>query len=346
MRRLLMLLALIFILAAPVSAMEFTAPSAPDSVQELMPMETESFAEGLWSIVKSAIGNFAPNVAAAAGNCMALAAVVLLASVFNTMSGISKKVIRLTCTLALAVILIGQANGMVNLCASAVQEMSDYGKLLLPVMTGALAAQGGATGATALYAGTVVFDTLLSSVIGKLLVPMVYLFLALAVANSAAGEDLLKKLRDLLKWLMTWSLKIILYVFTGYMSITGVITGTADAAAVKAAKLTISGVVPVVGGILSDASEAVIVSAGVMKNAVGVYGLLAVAAIWITPFLQIGLQFLMLKLTAMLCSVFGIKEASDLIEDFSGAMGLLLGMMGTVCFLLLISTVCFMKGMG
>ena len=137
-----------------------------------------------------------------------------------------------------------------------------------------------------------------------------------------------------------------LYIFTGYLSITGVITGTADAAAVKAAKLTISGAVPVVGGILSDASEAVIVGAGVMKNAVGVYGLLAVLALFITPFLQIGVQYLLLKLTAVLCGVFGVKEASALVEDFSSAMGLLLGMTGTISFLMLISTICFMKGMG
>lgn len=346
MKRILMLLILAMALTMPVSAMEFTAPSAPDEVQDLMPVQTESFAEGLWTVIKSAIANFAPDLAAAAGSCLALVAVVLLASVLNAMPGNSKTVTRLVCTLALSVILLGQANAMINLCAQTVRDISEYGKLLLPVMTAALAAQGGTTGATALYAGTAVFDTVLSSIIAKLLVPMVYVFLALATANSATGEDLLKKLRDFVKWLMTWSLKTILYVFTGYMSITGVITGTADAAAVKAAKLTISGVVPVVGGILSDASEAVVVSAGVMKNAVGIYGLLAVAAIWITPFLQIGAQFLLLKLTAVLCGVFGVKEASDLIEDFSGAMGLLLGMTGTVSFLMLISTICFMKGMG
>ena len=346
MKRLLMLLILVMVLSVPVSAMEFTAPSAPSDVQELMPAEKESFAQGLWTVIKSAIEKFVPDLAAAAGSCLGLTAVVLLASLLNAMPGSSKKVIRFVTTLALSTILLGQANAMINLCAKTVREISDYGKLLLPVMTAALAAQGGATGATALYAGTALFDAVLSSIISNLLVPMVYVFLALAAANSATGEDLLKKLRDFIKWLMTWSLKTILYIFTGYMSITGVITGTADAAAVKAAKLTISSVVPVVGGILSDASEAVIVSAGVMKNAVGIYGLLAVAAIWISPFLQIGAQFLILKLTAVLCGVFGVKEASDLIEDFSSAMGLLLGMTGTVSFLMLISTICFMKGMG
>lgn len=346
MRYVLMMLALIAMLSVPVSAMDFTAPSAPSDAQELMPAETESFGQGLWEILKSAVVNLTPELATAAGTCLALIAVVMLASILNGMPGSSKSVISFVSTLALGTILLGQANSMINLCANTIRELSDYGKLLLPVMTAALAAQGGATGAAALYAGTAVFDTLLASLISNLLVPMSYLFLALAVANSATGEELLKKIRDFIKWLMTWGLKIILYVFTGYMSITGVITGTADAAAVKAAKLTISGVVPVVGSILSDASEAVVLGAGVMKNAVGIYGLLAICAMCITPFLQIGVQFLLLKLTAAVCGVFGVKQASGLIDDFSSGMGLLLGMTGTVTFLLLISTICFMKGMG
>lgn len=346
MRKLVILLLLVSLVALPVSAMDFTAPPAPDDAQELMPAETESFAQGLWSIVKSAITNLAPDLAAAAGSCLALIAVVILASLLNAMPGSSKRVIHFVCTLAISAILLGQVNTMVNLCARTVTQISDYSKLLLPVMTAALAAQGGATGATALYAGTAAFDAILSALIAKLLVPMAYIFLALGVAVSATGEELLKKLRDFVKWLMSWSLKTILYIFTGYLGITGVITGTVDATAVKATKLTISGVVPVVGGILSDASEAVILGAGVMKNAAGVYGLLAILAIWITPFLQIGAQFLLLKLTAALSSVFGVKEATGLIEDFSAAMGLLLAMTGAVSFLMLISMVCFMKGMG
>lgn len=346
MKRLLMLMIFLLALTMPVSAMDITPPSVPPDVEELMPAQTENFGQGLWTVIKEGVEKFAPELTAAAGSCMALTAVVLLASVLNATPGNSKKVVRYVTTLALTTIMLGQANTLINLCAETVRQISDYGKLLLPVMTAALAAQGGASEATALYAGTALFNTVLSSIISKLLIPLVFIYLSLAAANSATGEDLLKKLRDFIKWLMTWSLKTILYIFTGYLSITGVIAGTADAAAIKAAKLTISGVVPVVGGILSDASEAVIVGAGVMKNAVGVYGLLAVAAILITPFLRIGAQYLMLKLTAGMCSVFGVKEASGLIEDFSGAMGVLLGMTGTVSFLMLISTICFMRGMG
>lgn len=346
MRKLIILLLFGFLCTVPVSAMDFIAPTAPEAAEDLMPAETESFAEGLWSILKTAISKIAPDVTAAAGCCMTVIAVVIIASLLNAMPGSSKKVIHFVSTLALSAILLGQANTMVNLCGRTVREISDYTKLLLPVMTTALAAQGGVSGATALYAGTAAFNAVLSTLIAKVLVPMVYVFLALCVAHGAIGEQLLKKLRDFVKWLVSWSLKTILYIFTGYLGITGVITGTVDATALKAAKLTISGVVPVVGGILSDASEAVLLSAGAMKNAAGIYGLLAVLAIWIMPFLQMGVQFLLLKLTAALSSVFGVSTATGLVEDFSVAMGLLLAMTGAVSFLMLISTVCFMKGMG
>lgn len=49
---------------------------------------------------------------------------------------------------------------------------------------------------------------------------------------------------------------------------------------------------------------------------------------------------------AAICGIFGAKPATDLIEDFSTAMGLLLAMTGASCLLLLISSVCFMKGVG
>lgn len=346
MRKLLIVVIFLSMLVAPVSAMDITAPEVPESGAQWMPESSESFAEGLWEVVKSALPVIQPAIAEAAKICLCVLSVVLLVSLIESMPGNTKTVTALAGTIAIGVLLLQSSNSLVQLGADTVRELSEYGKLLLPVMTSAMAAQGGSASSAALYAGTALFDSVLCSVISGLIVPMIYLFLCLAVANSAIGEDILKKMRDFLKWLMTWSLKIVLYIFTGYMGITGVVSGSADAAAVKAAKLTISGVVPVVGNILSDASEAVLVGAGVMKNAAGVYGLLALLAVCIGPFLRIGVQYLLLKMTAAVCAVFGSKQCTSLINDFSTAMGLLLAMTGAVCLLQLISTVCFMKGVG
>ena len=344
MKRILILLCLLLALAVPASALDYTAPEAPDDALELIPEESVSFAQDLWTVVLGALEKLQPAIPEAMGVCLALVAAVMLLSVLKTVPGKWTHTADLAGVLGAAVILLQTTGSMVSLASETVTELSQYGKLLLPVMAAALASQGGITSSTALYAGTAVFDAVLSSAIAGALVPLIYIFLILAVAASATGEKMLGKLRDFAKNAVTWFLKTALYIFTGYMSITGVVSGATDAATLKATKLTVSGMIPVVGSILSDASEAVIVSAGVVKNAVGIYGMVALIAIWIWPFLQIGIQYLLLKLTAAACSVFNVKPVQDLIGAFSAAMGLLLGMTGAVCILLLISMVCFMKG--
>lgn len=344
MRKVIYAIMLVIILTTPVFAMEFTAPEAPENAQRYMPEKTQSFADDLLYVIKAAVKEIRPDLAAAASVCVSLVAITVLASLLQSFPGASSRIVNLITVMAASVVLIRPSNALVNLGVDTVRQLSEYGKLLLPVMTAALSAQGGITSSAALYAGTALFNTILTTAVSKLIVPMLYIHICLCIACCAAGEDYLKDLKKFVKWLITWLLKITLYLFTGYMGITGVVSGSADAAAVKAAKLTISGVVPVVGSILSDASETILVSAGVMKSAAGVYGLIAMIALCIGPFLQIGVQYLLLKITGSVCGIFGVKSATDLIHDFCGTMGLILAMTGTVCLILLISTVCFMKG--
>lgn len=346
MRKVTILIVIMLLFTTTVSATEPTAPTVPEDVQEYMPADTESFGDGLWYVVKTAIRKVSPDLTDAFKLCIGIIGAAMLCAMLRDFPGSQKKLLDIIAVMSVSAMLFYSSTSMINLGVSIVSKLNDYGKLLLPVMTTALATQGGITSSTALYVGTVFFCTLLTSLVINILVPMLYIYLALSVANSALEQEILGKLRDFTKWLMVWCLKIILYVFTGYITITGVVSGTTDASVMKATKLTISGVVPVVGGILSDASESVLVSAGVMKNAAGVYGLIAVFAIWIGPFLRIGVHYILLKITSAISNVFGVKQLNLIINDFSFAMGFVVAMTGAICLMLLISLVCFMKGVG
>ena len=326
--------------------LEITAPEVPRSGASLMPENTSSFGDALWDLMGNAVSLLQPELVEAARVCLSILAVVLLICIIKLFPKAGERTPDFVAAIGISALLLQKSNSLVNMSVQTIQEISQYGKLLLPVMTSTLAAQGGVTTSTALYVGTALFDTFLCSMLTRLMIPAVFIYLALSIANAALGEDLLKKMGDFVKWLSVWILKIILYVFTGYMSITGVISGTTDAQALKAAKLTISGMEPVVGGILSDASEAVLVGAGVVRNAAGIYGILAVLSIFAGPFLKIGCHYLLIKLTGAVCDVFGVKSCTGLISGFSTAMGLMLAMTGSVCLLQMISTVCFLRGVG
>lgn len=341
-----MVLMLLVGLAFPVSAAENTVPPVTGEAATLMPESMPGFGEGLLYIAKTAIRKLRPEFAASCQLCMGVIGIAMLISVLNNLSERNEETVSLAGVLAMGVLLWGTADNMIHVAAETVQEISSYGKLLLPAMTAVVAAQGGGISSAAIYTGTAFFDAILGTTVSSILVPMVYLFLALVIGHCAIGEDVLKQLRDFLKWLVSWSMKSVLYIFTGYMSITSVISGGTDKAALKAAKLAISGTVPVVGGIMSDASETILLGAGVVKNAAGIYGILAIVAILVLPFLRVGLLYVMMKGTAAICSIFSPGRMTDVVQGFSEAMGFLLGMTGTVSLLFLISIVCFIKGAG
>jgi hypothetical protein len=129
----------------------------------------------------------------------------------------------------------------------------------------------------------------------------------------------------------------LLTIYVGYLTISGVIAGSVDAVTLKSTKLAISGIVPVVGSVIADAAETIAASASIIKNTIGIAGMLGVLAICVVPFLRLGAQYLIYKLTGTICSVFSDKRLSDLVVGIAGAFGIILGMAGACALLLMIS---------
>ena len=344
MKKIFIVFIILPILLVSVNAQGIEIPQAPSSSQPYMPHETQSLGDGLLYILSKACSELLPSISEAVQTGAVLIAAVLVVSFMGSYAGTTKRVAELVGIVFVASVLLQSANALIHLGANTIAELDSYGKLLIPVLTTALASQGGVTKSAALYAGTTLFSSVLTTILSKLFIPMMYIFVALCIANRAVGEDILSSIKRFIKWLMSWLLKLVLYIFTGYITLTGVVSGSADAIALKATKITVSGMVPVVGSIISDASEAILVSAGVMKNTAGIYGIFAFLAICIGPFLKIAVQYILLKATAAICGIFGVKNTCGLIEDFSQTMGLLLAATGSICLMLLITTVVFMKG--
>lgn len=334
----------VVLLAFPVNAAELEAPEVPDEIVPMMPDNTESFGQGILYVLKRSFEIIAPAVSESAKVCLGICAVSLLLGIAgNYIKGVSVST-DLVGAVATGVILFGPSNTLINQSIHTIYEIQQYGKMLLPAMSAALTAQGAPASAAAIHTGTMIFTSVLISLITGVIIPMIYAYLCVCIVSAALDQEILGKLKKSLKGIITWTLKTVLYIFTGYMTITGVVSGATDAMALKATRITISGAVPVVGRIISDASESVLVGAGLIKNSIGVYGMIAVFAIGITPFLCAGVYYLLLKFTGFVCSIWGTKKHTNLITDLSSAMGFLLAITATVCIMFFVGIVCFMKG--
>lgn len=240
-------------------------------------------------------------------------------------------------SLAVTALAVTDVNSLIGIGKKAIEDMDFFSKVLLPVVTAAAAAGGSPGGATARQLATVLFSNVLVGLIDGLLLPMTYVYIVACTAYAALGNEGLKRIGAAVKWVVTASLTTLVLIFVAYLTVSGAVAGSTDAAAVKAAKMAVSGAVPVVGGILSDAAETILAGAGIIKNTVGVFGMLVVLAMCVTPFLQLGIHYLVYKGVSAVTATVSQGRVAALIDSIGGAFGLVLGMTGSCALLLLVA---------
>lgn len=315
--------------AAPPAMTEYIDEPALDG-------DLDSGLDRLLEAVKDKLGAVLGQTVKSAGRLVGIALLTGLAGTLT--EGQTARYVRLGGILAATVSVVGDMSGFARLGAETLHELSAFSKTLLPCMAAATTAAGGAAAAAARYGGTALFLDLIISLADKLLLPLIYAYLAAIAAEAALGEDGFPTgLSDLLKWLCTSLLTVLVLGFTIYLAVTGAVAGTADATATRVAKTAISTALPVVGGILSDAAGSLVAGAGILKSGVGVFGLLAVCWLCLMPVLRMGVQYLLLKLSAGLCTMAGDSGLGKLVSHMGTACGMLLGMVGAGAAMLFIS---------
>lgn len=233
----------------------------------------------------------------------------------------------------------GDLNAMIGLGQKTVTEIAQLSNLLLPVLAAAEAAAGGISAASVRQVAAVFFSSVLLTVIERLLLPAVYLYIGTAAAGAVLEGGAMERIGELLKKLITWALGALLTLFTAYLTVSGAVAGAADAHAVRLAKSAVSAAVPVVGGILSEAAESVLAGAGVLRGMLGTFGALAVLACCLMPFLRLGCQYLLYQCAALVAASAGPAKLTKLLSLLGDAFGLVLAMTAASALLLLISLV-------
>lgn len=317
-------------------------PEAGELLEGIDPTDVQGFGSGVGRILER-MGAQAGEILRqrVRGAASVLLVVVLCGAVDGfcqgTGSGRAAVFLPMAGALSVTMAAAGSLDSLIGLGAETIGELNIFSKALLPTLAAATAAAGAVTAAAFQQVTTVFLADLLMELIDGLLMPLVYLYIGTLTAACCLPENRLGAIAEGLKKVITWILTTALLLFTVYLSVTRVIAGTADGAAVKMTKAAISGAVPVVGGIISEAAETVLAGAGLLKNTVGVFGMLAILAVCAYPFLQLGIQYLLYKLTAFLAAAVGAPGLCRLIDGLGGAFGLVLGMTGSCALLLLIS---------
>lgn len=254
-------------------------------------------------------------------------------------SGEADALIDMAGALGCAAVLLRDFSGVLALCRDTLEQISVFSGVLQPVLATALSVGGNAATATVLQVATMIVFDLVIRLVNALLVPAACAYLGIVAVDAATGNGMLRGIADGIKGLTSGALKLILTLFTAYLTIAGGVSGSVDRMALKTAKFAVSGAVPVVGGVISDAAETVLSGASLLKNSIGIFGMLCVTAICLVPFVRAGASYLCYKAGAAVLSPLCAGSLRQLLEGVGTGFGLLLGMLGTCCLILYLELV-------
>lgn len=183
----------------------------------------------------------------------------------------------------------------------------------------------------------------IGNIIQSLIIPFVLILTSLVIISKISDKVQINKLSNFFKSSIVWLLGIILTIFVGVVSLEGTLSSSVDGITAKTTKAVVSSAIPVVGKILGDAVDTVLGCGIVLKNAVGLVGIIIVIGICIMPILKLFVLAASYKLLSTVVQPIADEKIISLLEQIGDIFKIFLGILCAISFMLIIGTTLVLK---
>lgn len=308
----------------------------------------ESFS--LSSISKQLMNSVKDEVSKNLGTFASLITLALLAALFTNLS-MSFKNNQVSDTgfyvtyLLLFGLLISSFIIASQIATSTISAILDFMKALVPAYLMSVAFVSGTTTSLVYYEAALGLITLVEFVIIRVVIPMIDFYLVIMLANNLSKEDMLSRLAELLQTIISWLLKSLLALVIGFSAIKGLIVPVADQ--VKRSVLyKASEAIPGIGDALGGVTETILGAGVLLKNAIGVAGLIVILVICAVPAIKLLVVTGVYKIGSAALQPISDKRFIECIGASAKSCALLLQtvFVGAVLFMLTITIVAVTTG--
>ncbi|MCD5407590.1 MAG: stage III sporulation protein AE [Desulfotomaculum sp.] len=249
------------------------------------------------------------------------------------------------CYLVLVTLAVGTFSLAINIGREAVDHMVIFVLALLPMLLVLLAALGGVISVGIFHPIILGSIAVVGIIVKDIILPLVFFAAILNVLNGVSAKFNVSKLADLLTSIAMLVMGLCSTVFMGVLAVQGVTGAVSDGVALRTAKYTTGAFIPVVGGMFADALEAVVGSALLMKNAVGLAGVVIIVLLTILPLLKILALAFVYRLAGALIQPTGDEQMANCLTSLANSLMLVFGAVAMVG-LLFFFAVTIVVGMG
>ena len=268
-----------------------------------------------------------------------LAAPAMLWSVLRRLTGKGGEAGRVVCQLWVCVFLTQDLTEHIALCTHAVTRMSDSMQGLFPLLLTMMAAVGGSAGSALMQPTIVSAASAMTGLIREVTVPLATAAAILTMLCHLGDGMKLQRLAAFTQQCATWTLGVCFTVFIGVLTTRSVTSAALDGVTLRTAKYAMSNLIPVVGGLFADTVDTLVGSGLLVQGALGVTGLMLIAAFAMAPMCQTLVSAMLYRLAAALMQPVSDGPLANCIHDFGRVLMLLfiIQLCAAAMFLMLIA---------
>lgn len=240
-------------------------------------------------------------------------------------------------------LVLSNFSDIINMVKEAIINLVGFSNSLIPLLITLMLTTGAIVSAGVVKPVLLILINFIGNFITNFILPLVIIGTVLGIVSKISNKVRIDKLAKFMKSSGVWILGIVMTLFVTVLSLEGTITQTVDGVTAKTAKAAVSTVIPVVGKILGDATDAVIGGAGIIKNAVGFLGILVISGICISPIIKLTLLSFTYYIASCVCQPIADEKVIGLLDSIGDTFKILLAIIFCVSLMLIIGLTIVIK---
>lgn len=240
-------------------------------------------------------------------------------------------------------LIMANFTSIIEITRQTIQNLVGFMNTLTPILITLMITTGNITTANIIQPVILFLISFIGNGILTIVLPLLLISTVLGIVSNISDKIQINKLSKYFKSSIVWILGIALTIFVGVLSIEGTLTSSVDGLTAKATKAAVSSFIPVVGKILGDAVDTVIGCSAVLKNAVGLIGIIIIIGICILPIIKLAIMTVSYYLASAICEVIADEKIVKLLEQMAGSFKILLAILFAASTMLLIGITLVIK---
>ena len=299
-------------------------------------------------LIKKVIKLFGTEVKSSVKTLISILVIIVIHSVLKAISDSLEnnnisEIIYYVQYILIVTVIMSNFNSIIQTVKETSQNLVAFMNMLVPILITLMVYTGSITTSEILEPFILFMINFVGNIIQSILIPLMLIITVFSIISKISNKIQIDKISSFLKSSVIWFLGIILTVFVGVISLEGTLSSSVDGITAKTTKAAVSTMIPVVGKILGDAVDTVLGCGLVLKNAVGIVGVIVIIGICIVPIIKLGVITIAYNLSASIIQPIADEKIVKLLSEMGGIFKVLLGILCSLSVMLIIGITLVIK---